>query len=160
MNPTEFANLLKELGACSEAVVWAKEKSLAEVWAICERGDWMLWLCGKMCGKKGWPTRQEIVLVACDCADIVLPIFEKEYPNEKRPRTAIETARKWANGEATLKEVSIAAAAAAAANAAANAANAAQAAANAAAYVANAVESLKTLDFHAICERVYCSDCI
>ena len=27
---------------------------------------------------------------ACDCAERVLPIFEKEYPNDKRPRQAIE----------------------------------------------------------------------
>jgi len=44
-------------------------------------------------------------LFACDCAEHVLHIFEKEYPDDKRPRQAIETSRKYANGHATLEEL-------------------------------------------------------
>ena len=44
-------------------------------------------------------------LFACDCAERVLSIFEKEYPDDNRPRKAIETARLFANGEATQKEL-------------------------------------------------------
>ena len=44
-------------------------------------------------------------LFACDCAERTLPIFEKKYPEDKRPRQAIEAARKFANGEATQKEL-------------------------------------------------------
>jgi len=40
-------------------------------------------------------------LFACDCAEKVLPIYEKQYPKDIRPRQAIEVARKFANGEAT-----------------------------------------------------------
>ena len=40
-------------------------------------------------------------LFACDCAERVLPIFEKEYPDDKRPREAIRVARLFARGEAT-----------------------------------------------------------
>lgn len=32
---------------------------------------------------------------ALDCAEKVLPYFENKYPNDKRPRIAIETGRKW-----------------------------------------------------------------
>jgi len=69
------------------------------------------------------PAEREIRLFACDCAERVLPLFEKEYPTDKRPRQAIETARKFANGAATLEELDAArAAASAAASAAARAA--------------------------------------
>ena len=38
---------------------------------------------------------------ACDCAERVLPIFEKECPNDKRPRLAIEAARGFLSGVVT-----------------------------------------------------------
>ena len=103
---TTLARQLKAIGACKEAVLWAKDyKTLRSAWEACERGDWMLWLCAKMEGKKGWSTRQQIVLVACDCAELVLPIYEKKYPDDKRVRNCIEVTRKWANGKATIEEV-------------------------------------------------------
>src|ERR1700678_1155317 len=94
---------LVALGACSEAVQWAKEyKTFAEAWQACERGDWLLWLTAKMIGKPGWPTHQQIVVAACDCAETALRFVPK---GEDRPRVAIETTRKWARGGATLDEV-------------------------------------------------------
>ena len=50
--------------------------------------------------------------MACDFAEAVLPIFEKKYPKDDRPRKAIEAARKYANGEITGKERAVARAAA------------------------------------------------
>ena len=38
-------------------------------------------------------------LLACGYADRVLPIFEKTYPDDDRPRLAIEAAKQFANGE-------------------------------------------------------------
>lgn len=35
-------------------------------------------------------------LFACDCAERVLPIWEKQYPDDKRPRACIEAARRYA----------------------------------------------------------------
>ena len=78
-------------------------------------------------------------LFAADCAEHVLPIFEKKHPGDSRPRDAIAVARRFANGEATRKELDAARAAAwAAARAAAWAAagDAAGAAAGAAAWAA------------------------
>jgi hypothetical protein len=43
-------------------------------------------------------------LFACDCAERVLPLFEKKWPGDTRPREAIEVARRFANGEATDSE--------------------------------------------------------
>src|SRR5262249_51649171 len=41
---------------------------------------------------------------AADCADHVLPLFTTRYPEDDRPRRAIETARAWSRGEATVGE--------------------------------------------------------
>ena len=41
---------------------------------------------------------KEIRLFAADCSEMVLPIYEKEYPNDYRPRKAIHAARDYANG--------------------------------------------------------------
>ena len=51
------------------------------------------------------PADREIRLFACDCAEHVLPFFEKRYPDDKRPRQAIEVARRFANGQATQEEL-------------------------------------------------------
>jgi len=51
MNAKEFNELLRRIGACSEAVKWAKGKSFTEAWMTCERPDWMLWLCARMEGR-------------------------------------------------------------------------------------------------------------
>ena len=42
-----------------------------------------------------------LAIWAADCAEHVLPVFEKERPADERPRRAIELARAWARGEVT-----------------------------------------------------------
>ncbi len=139
MNESQVEQLLIDLRACEEARLWAKEKTLAEIWEQCERTDWLLWLCGHMVGKDGWPDRKAIISIACDCAELVLPYVKA---GDDRPRLAIETTRAWICGEATIEQVRTArdavAAAYAAYAAAAAAAAAAYAAADAAAYAAAA----------------------
>jgi len=66
---------------------------------------------------------------ACDCAERVLPIFERQCPNDARPRTDIAVARRFAAGAATDAERAAAWAARAAAWDARAAARAARAAA-------------------------------
>ena len=44
-------------------------------------------------------------LFACDCAESVLPIFERLRPKDDRPRLAIEVARRFAAGDATGEEL-------------------------------------------------------
>lgn len=50
----------------------------------------------RKCG--GW-NETTACLFAADCAEHVLPIFEKLHPDDKRPRKAIEAARAYARGE-------------------------------------------------------------
>ena len=125
---------LRELGACTKAVLWAKDQPDWETaWEVCKRGDWMLWLLGKLSGGPRSKSRKKLVLVACKCARITLKHVSK---GEDRPRIAIETAEAWTRGEATLSQV----------RSAAYAAYAAAYAADAAAYIRN--ESLrKSADF-------------
>jgi len=85
--------------------------------------------------KKGKPEQdhRSLALWAADCAEHVLPYFEKEYPKDDRPRKAIETGRDWARGNMPMR-MSVIRTAALAAHAAARATDhpAARAAARAA----------------------------
>ena len=40
-----------------------------------------------------------LVLWSIECAERVLPIFEGKYPQDKRPREAVEAAKAWACGK-------------------------------------------------------------
>ena len=104
---TDFTQKLKELNACKEAVEWVDGRSLRKCWQVADRGDWMLWLAAKV-----GVDRKLLVLAACDCAETAL----KHVPEgEDRPRKAIETARAWCDGKATIEDVEAAARAAEAA---------------------------------------------
>ncbi len=136
----KWIDWLTELNACGSAREWlAEQKNPKQAWADCERGDWMLWLLGKLSGEAGNEKRKKLVLTACACARLSLRYVKK---GEKRPLIAIQIAEKWARGKATIEEVRKAAAADAAAYAAADAAayaaDAAAYAAYAAAYAAYA----------------------
>jgi len=79
--------------------------------------------------------KRALVLSAANCAEHVLPYFEKEYPGDDRPQKAIEAGRAWTRGEIKTSEARTAAFAA---HAAARDANhpAARAAARAAGHAA------------------------
>ena len=89
----------------------------------------------KMIIGKSKKDHRSLALSAADCAERVLPFFEKECLGDGRPRKAIEAARAWARGEIKISE---ARAAAFAAHAAARDTNhsAARAAARAAGHAA------------------------
>lgn len=42
---------------------------------------------------------RSLALWAADCAEHVLPYFEENYPNDDRPRRALEAGRAWSRGE-------------------------------------------------------------
>ncbi len=128
---------LRSLGACTEAVERVeKQPNLYSAWRAI-RADWLLWFAAK-----SGMDRKIVVAAACDCAETVLHLVPS---CEDRPRVAIQAARKWIDGKATLKGVTAADASADAAYAAyaAYAADAANAAAYAsyAAYAASAASA-------------------
>ncbi len=50
------------------------------------------------------PDHHLLALWAATCAEHVLDLFESERPGDLRPRRAIEHARAWVRGEATMME--------------------------------------------------------
>ena len=51
---------------------------------------------------------KEIRLLVCDYAERVLPIFEREFPKDNRPRNTIAVTRLFIEGQATRDELEIA----------------------------------------------------
>ena len=80
-------------------------------------------------------SKEVIIQFATDCAKKVLPFFEKQYPDDKRPRKAIDKAQAYLkNSSAAARDASAATYAARAAYAASAATYAASAAARDATY--------------------------
>jgi hypothetical protein len=101
---TALYRYLDHLGACDEALKWIEENNLRDTqaaWDTCPDARWLFWVTERHPGKTGWPTRQEVVLAACDCAEVSLYLIPA---CEDRPRIAIDTARRWAVGEADIEE--------------------------------------------------------
>ena len=86
---------IRKLGACSEALEWADNyDSLEDVWVKCKRGDWMLWLLGRLSGTPDSDRSKKLVYTTLQCARLSLPYVEN---GEVRPLKAIETAEAWAS---------------------------------------------------------------
>jgi hypothetical protein len=115
--------------ACREGKNW-----LVDYWPA-ERSEWTIaealeagceishavWLAARVS-----PAYLRAVVVwAADCAERVLPVFEGRYPNDKRPRAAIEATRRCIDDPSADNRQSTAAAYAAARSAANFAADAA-----------------------------------
>jgi hypothetical protein len=138
---------LREKNACEEGIKYLIENGLIGMEAIqlieklieVDKVDWALWLIVRVMSRK------QCIQFACNCARSVLHVFESEYPDDFRPRAAIEEAEKFgtadfnekickANADNAANAATYAAATYAAANAATYAAAAAIAATYAAAY--------------------------
>ena len=118
------AKWLTKVCACDPGIAWFAAQTESDGVAVVkklmaeDRDDWANWLICRLFD------RRQRILYAVFAAEQVLDIFEKKYPDDKRPRLAIAAAR------ACIDDDSAAAAANAAnaayhAYAAANAANAA-----------------------------------
>ena len=64
-----------------------------------------------LCKVEAW-NEKTVRLFAADCAERVLPFYEKDYPDDNRPRKAIQAARDYANEKITKEELDAARAAA------------------------------------------------
>jgi hypothetical protein len=125
---TALYRYLEKLEACADALTWIDDNKLSDpqvAWDTCPDARWLFWVIERHLDKPGWPTHQEVVLAACDCAEVSLHLIPAD---EDRPRIAIETARRWVAGEATIEECRLTALDAADAAYAAYAADAAYAA--------------------------------
>ena len=143
---TITSEYLGTINACQDAITAFAEKfpkgaPVRTVFAALLKGnklDWANWLVARLLNSK------DRIRYAIYAAEQVIEIYEKKYPDDTRPRKAIEAAKavlkinNKANRDAAYAAANAAANAAYAAYAANAAANAAYDAANAAAYAANA----------------------
>lgn len=148
---SHWTRKFKVLGACDDAVAWAKNyDSLEAAWAACDRGDWMLWLVGRTSASEPWSDARKPLVACCvEVAREVLPIYEAQYPDDSTVRDCLDLFARWASGEQIARDALVAArrkcyaADADAADAAADAAYAAGAAGAAGAADAVRTQSLK-----------------
>ena len=93
---------LKVEGARSECFPWACKngQTLSELVKLA-RPDWALWVLLR----PGVLTDRELWLFACWCAEQSLPRWYAVYPDDHRPRQAIEARRGWLDGKVTDKEL-------------------------------------------------------
>ncbi|MGH9930995.1 MAG: putative immunity protein [Pyrinomonadaceae bacterium] len=104
--PRTVAERIARLRPCGDATEWAAGyTSPAKAWRECRRGDWMPWLSAKASGPSESEGRKKLVLAARECARIALPIFERCRPGDGSVRECLDTAERWARGEATLAEL-------------------------------------------------------
>jgi len=128
---------LEECGACTDGKNWwagQKEKNGIKVCRKLlklEKYNWFQWLVIRLM------THEQKVAWAIFCAEQVIEIYEKKYPEDQRPRQAIEAAKTWLKDPSEKNKNAAYAADAAYAAYAAYAADVAYAAANAA-YAADA----------------------
>src|ERR1035441_9472709 len=62
-----------------------------KMWRTCERSDWLFWALNQT----QILTKKQSVEIAIAYARHTLPIFEEKYPEDLRPRKAIEAAENW-----------------------------------------------------------------
>ena len=168
--------LLRDHCACDRAY-FAVRRALPEGWGdddpiplaravdvpgLALPGDW-LWALRAVAPEQAAQRDRYARLLAASIAEAVLPIWERDYPGDARPRQAIETARRYADGEATDEELAAScdeawdAAAAANADTAAAAANAE--AAVAAAHAARAAAAAADADADASANAAWDEAC-
>ena len=75
----------------------------------------MLWLLQHRCGNVGTPLHRKLAIAKAKCARLVLHLFEKKFPDDARPRQAIEAAEAYGESAAAYAAAAYAAAYAAAA---------------------------------------------
>jgi hypothetical protein len=114
MNLTTTLSILREHQPCSDGWAkllrylgpdWPEDKAIPFSTILESNGvDDAIWALRAVSPDHEIERDRLARLFACDCAEAALPIFEKKYPDDKRPRHAIEVARAFANGETTSDE--------------------------------------------------------
>ncbi len=108
MNNKPSIESLKRMGACHDAIVFAREhKSLYAAWQACHRPDWMLWLLGRINYRDARAYRR----FACWCARHT-PLSDGrttwDLLTDHRSRDAVDVAERYAWGKATAEELAAA----------------------------------------------------
>jgi hypothetical protein len=101
-----FVEELKKINACEDAIEWCEtQPDLEMAWRVCTRGDWMLWLAGKLSGPPGDGRKQ---LVAC-AMEVAMLARQYASPDVQTAMDRCERAvSSWADGRCTLEDVRLA----------------------------------------------------
>ena len=94
---------------CEEAAEWAQGKTIPEIWATCDRGDWLLWWCQK----------RNLELRKLTAAKAACAEFARPYMKDARSIAALDMAHAYGRGECSADDLAAAAYSADAAAAAA-----------------------------------------
>ena len=87
---------MQRVDACEPAYIMFLKKGLTDSdeildWCIKSgRGDWASWMLTRM-----FKTKKQRVRYSIFAAELVIEACEKEYPTDKKPRLAIETAKNY-----------------------------------------------------------------
>jgi hypothetical protein len=100
-----FKKQLMDMDACDEAIAWVGDRTLTEAWALCPRGDWMLWWLGMMAGDPMWPTHQEVVRHTCVVVRKAVEFIPEITGNKVLFSKAIETTELWASNMTDIESV-------------------------------------------------------
>jgi hypothetical protein len=98
--------------ACSDAVEWCRtQPDLPTAWMVCERGDWMMWLAGRLLEHlpPEHPQRRRLTLAAVECAELVRHLWRAE--DREVLRRTLDVARRWGEGDASVTLADVRAAA-------------------------------------------------
>ena len=93
-------NKISKLSPCRDAMKWMRtQKSPAEAWNNCERGDWMLWIA-----KRLEIDDRKLTMAKYHCAAQVLHLMK-----DQRSINAMAAALQYANGEISREDLNAAA---------------------------------------------------
>jgi len=92
---------IRKWDSCNGAVEWIEQQDTEDVFELIERlrksrikhkHAWLCWAIPRLL-----KTKKNRVRFAVYCAELTLPVFEKEHPNDKRPRKVIQAVKNWVN---------------------------------------------------------------
>jgi len=116
LKANDFADHLRAQDANHDFITWVvtnQIQSPSDAWDKLQRPEWMLQLAYLWSAKSEDPTvvtiprldESRLRLFAADCAERVLPIFQRSYPDDRRLWFAIKAARLFAEGKETKEEL-------------------------------------------------------
>ena len=92
---------IKKFSPCPKGLEWFKSQKTTSLKKLTEKAieqkkyEWAIWLATKLMDKK------QNVIFAIYCAEQCIQIYESAYPDDKRPRLAIEAAKTCVNSPTT-----------------------------------------------------------
>ena len=94
--------LLEKYEACEEGIDWFNAQEETDLAKVCDKllaedyFDWANWLLSRILSK------DNKIRYAIHAAELVLHVFEEKYPDDDRPRKAIEAAKEYLKNQSDI----------------------------------------------------------